>query len=66
MRRSLAKSVKGDISRLHFARRLAGCGFGAVTAESILDNIATESDIPNPAYEDLHFKPCIARTFFDQ
>jgi mannose-6-phosphate isomerase-like protein (cupin superfamily) len=36
----LAKLVRGEISRRDFTRRMFGMGFGLMTVESILDNVA--------------------------
>src|SRR5260370_38283062 len=37
----IAKLMRGQISRRSVSNRVCGLGFGMVTAESILDNIAT-------------------------
>ncbi len=37
----IARFMRGQISRRSFSNRVCGLGFGMVTAESILDNIAT-------------------------
>jgi quercetin dioxygenase-like cupin family protein len=40
MRKLIAKLVNGEISRRDFTTRMLGMGFGMMTAESILDNVA--------------------------
>jgi oxalate decarboxylase/phosphoglucose isomerase-like protein (cupin superfamily) len=66
MRKLIARLIKGGITRRDFARRLAGYGFGAATAESILDSVASGADIPKRPHQDFPFKPYGERTFFDQ
>ncbi len=66
MRRLIAKLVRGGISRRDFARQVAGYGFGAVTAESILDSVAAGADIPKGSHEDFPFTPYSLRTYFNQ
>lgn len=66
MRSLLAKLVKGGITRRDFARRLAGLGFGAITAESILDTFASGADTLKASREDFQFAPYSDRTYFEQ
>ena len=41
MRRLIASFVSGQISRREFAERVLGMGFGVITAESVIDTVAT-------------------------
>ena len=44
MRKLIAKLVNGEITRRDFSARLLGMGFGMMTVESILDNVAVAKE----------------------
>ena len=66
MKRLLARLVRGEITRRDFARQMARYGFGAITAESILDAGAYGADLPKRSEDEFGFKPYTDRTFFEQ
>src|SRR5262245_10621893 len=70
MRVLLAKLVNGEITRREFAERILGAGFGAVTAESILDTVAVAQHKKKapPAHprETFHVEPFSEKTPYEQ
>lgn len=55
----VAKLIRGRISRRQFSDRILGLGFGAVTAESILDPVALAQDA-------FHFEAFSEKTPYEQ
>src|SRR5579885_966777 len=47
----IAKLMRGTISRREFSDRACALGFGALTAESILDNVASAQEVKSDTFE---------------